>query len=115
MAQEATEQRIKLTLRSVGLMLDELGDRAADWHEESRPEQAAFSIDWDNSVVGDLKDLLAWRNRGDLNTSQKVELDRLLERLSAVKDQAHRMGLWWPNWLEEEVQSHREQAATAAR
>ena len=113
MAQQATEQRIKLTLRSASLLLDELGDRVADWDQESGPERADFGIDWDNSVVGDIEDLLAWRNRGDLSAAQKLALDRLLERLPAVKDQARRLDLWWPTWLEEEVQSHREQADTA--
>jgi hypothetical protein len=88
-------ERVQLAIRSIGAMLDELPDLAADWLTISRDEQLSWSHEWDNEMAR-LRRLTEADAAGLLDSRQRKQVRTLAEQTVRAVLLAEQMGLLPP-------------------
>jgi hypothetical protein len=85
-----------ITLRSVGLMLEDIHDRAPDWDQRPEDERADFYLEWEG-LVGRLEGTVEDDRDGTLTPEQHTRLRDLARKLVRSRGVIQRIGLLYPD------------------
>ena len=85
-----------ITLRSVGLMLEDIHDRAPGWDERPEDERADFHLEWEG-LVGRLEGTVEDDRDGTLTPEQQTRLRDLARDLVKSRHVIQRIGLDYPD------------------
>jgi hypothetical protein len=86
----------EVTLRSTGLLLEDIYDRAPDWEQRPEDERADFWLEWE-AIVGRLEGVIQDDRGGTLTADQQQRLRELARRLLDARDVILRIGLIFPD------------------
>ena len=90
------DRRIEIGLESVRLMLADLPDVASDWAEISDGERASWSLDWDQVMASDLRELDRLFRSDAMTSDQQDRYRKLLRNLSEAMPLIERLHLYPP-------------------
>jgi hypothetical protein len=85
-----------ITLRSVGLMLEDIHERAPDWDQRPEDERADFHLEWEG-LVGRLHGAIEDDRDGTLTPEQQKRLRALARELVQSRGVIQRIGLDYPD------------------
>jgi hypothetical protein len=85
-----------ITLRSVGLMLEDIHERAPGWDERPEDERADFHLEWEG-LVGRLEGAIEDDRDGTLTPEQQARLRDLGRELVRSREVIRRIGLDYPD------------------
>lgn len=89
------QQRARISLKTIRLMLGDLAEVAAEWDCLDGGEQESWSLDWSNEMSG-LERLARQAGAGLLTPSQYVRYQELLRKLREGLPLVQRLGLYRP-------------------
>jgi hypothetical protein len=84
------------TLETVGLMLGDLPDVAAEWEGLSEGERAGWSLDWSNEM-SKLESLAQDDSSHMLTAAQQASYRSILQSLREATPTLERLGLYRPS------------------
>jgi hypothetical protein len=85
-----------ITLRSVGLLLEDIHERAPDWDERPEDERADFHLEWE-VLVGRLEGTVEDDRDGTLTPEQQKRLRELARELVRSREVIVGIGLDYPD------------------
>jgi hypothetical protein len=85
-----------ITLRSTGLLLEDIHERAPDWGQRPDGERADFTYEWE-AIVGRLHGAIEDDAAGTLTPEQQTRLRDLARELVRSRETILRIGLDYPD------------------
>jgi len=85
-----------ITLRSTGLLLEDIHERAPDWDQRPDGERADFTYEWE-AIVGRLHGAIEDDAAGTLTPEQQTRLRDLARELVRSRETILRIGLDYPD------------------
>jgi hypothetical protein len=85
-----------ITLRSVGLLLEDIHERAPDWDARPEDERADFHLEWEG-LVGRLEGAVEDDRDGTLTPEQQSRLRELAREVVSSREVILRLGLVYPD------------------
>src|SRR6187431_2046147 len=85
-----------ITLRSAGLLLEDIHERAPDWDQRPDGERADFTYEWE-AIVGRLHGAIEDDAAGTLTPEQQTRLRELARELVRSREVILRIGLDYPD------------------